>query len=145
MLSRNRSTCGVRPYVRATTNPDADSWVAQLIAWWIDPDSGYPIPERSGVVRWFARVADVVQWGESPQALQREHGVAPEDCKSLTFIAASVFDNQVLLKSDPGYLANLKAMALVERERLLGGNWKIRPAGAVLQAHSGAHPRGRSG
>src|SRR5205085_1689527 len=28
MLSRNRSTCGVRPYVRATTNPDAGSWVA---------------------------------------------------------------------------------------------------------------------
>jgi Terminase large subunit, T4likevirus-type, N-terminal len=35
MLSRNRSTCGIRPYVRCTTNPDADSWVADLIAWWI--------------------------------------------------------------------------------------------------------------
>ena len=33
MLSRNRSTCGVRPYIRATTNPDADSWVADFIAW----------------------------------------------------------------------------------------------------------------
>src|SRR6266481_1729355 len=28
MVSRNRSTCGVRPYIRATCNPDADSWVA---------------------------------------------------------------------------------------------------------------------
>lgn len=27
MLSRNRSTCGVKPYIRATCNPDADSWV----------------------------------------------------------------------------------------------------------------------
>ena len=36
MLSRNRSMCGVRPYVRATTNPDSDSWVATFIAWWID-------------------------------------------------------------------------------------------------------------
>jgi hypothetical protein len=26
MVSRNRSTCGVRPYIRATCNPDADSW-----------------------------------------------------------------------------------------------------------------------
>src|ERR1700761_999656 len=26
MLSRNRSTCGVKPYVRATCNPDKDSW-----------------------------------------------------------------------------------------------------------------------
>src|SRR5262249_1558747 len=31
MFSRNRSTCGVRPYQRATVNPDADSWVAKLI------------------------------------------------------------------------------------------------------------------
>lgn len=51
MLSRNRSMSGVRPYVRATTNPDADSWVAKLIDWWIDDVSGYPIPERGGVVR----------------------------------------------------------------------------------------------
>jgi len=34
MLSRNRSTCGVKPYIRATTNPDADSWVAEFIEWW---------------------------------------------------------------------------------------------------------------
>ena len=27
MLSRNRTVCGVKPYVRATCNPDADSWV----------------------------------------------------------------------------------------------------------------------
>lgn len=36
MMSRNRSTCGVRPYIRATCNPDSDSWVARFIAWWID-------------------------------------------------------------------------------------------------------------
>ena len=35
LLSRNRSTCGVKPYIRATCNPDPDSWVADLIAWWI--------------------------------------------------------------------------------------------------------------
>ena len=34
MLSRNRSTCGVRPYVRCSCNPDADSWVANFIQWW---------------------------------------------------------------------------------------------------------------
>ena len=51
MLSRNRSTCGVRPYMRATCNPDPESFVAKLISWWIGKD-GYAIPERSGVVRW---------------------------------------------------------------------------------------------
>jgi predicted phage terminase large subunit-like protein len=32
---------------------------------------------------------------------------------------------------DPGYRANLMAMPLVERERLLGGNWLIRPAAGM--------------
>jgi len=30
MVSRNRPTCGARPYIRATCNPDADSWVADF-------------------------------------------------------------------------------------------------------------------
>lgn len=131
MLSRNRSTCGVRPYVRATCNPDADSWVADLIAWWIDQETGYPILDRSGVVRWFARVNDALYWGSSAQELADAYGVSPEDCKSLTFIAASIHDNHALLDRDPGYLANLKALSRVERERLLHGNWKIRPAAGL--------------
>ena len=129
LLSRNRSTCGVRPYVRATTNPDADSWVAELIAWWIDQDTGSPIMERSGVLRWFARIADVLQWGDSKEELQVKFpGCEP---KSLTFIPARLEDNAILMAADPGYRANLLAMPLVDRERLLGGNWKIRPAAGL--------------
>ena len=131
MLSRNRSTCGVRPYVRATCNPDADSWLAHFLAWWIDQDTGLPVPERSGVVRWFVRVNDVVRWGDSPGELADVYQVDPRDAKSVTFIAASVYDNRALLAADPGYLANLKALARVERERLLGGNWKVRPAAGL--------------
>ena len=51
LLTRNRSTCGIRPYVRATCNPDPDSWVADLIAWWIGED-GFPIAERQGKLRY---------------------------------------------------------------------------------------------
>ena len=58
MVSRNRSTCGVRPYIRATCNPDADSWVAEFLSWWIDPESGLPIPERAGVLRYYVRVGE---------------------------------------------------------------------------------------
>jgi predicted phage terminase large subunit-like protein len=139
MLSRNRSTCGVRPYVRATCNPDADSWVAQFIAWWIDPETGLPIAERSGVVRWFVRVDDTLHWGDSPEELAAAHASKLEDAKSVTFIAASVHDNQALLRKDPGYLANLKALSRVERERLLGGNWKIRPAAGMYFLRQDIH------
>lgn len=131
MLSRNRSTCGVRPYIRATCNADADSWVADLIAWWIDQDSGFPVAERAGVLRWFVRVGETLEWADDPAELRARHpAIEP---KSLTFIPGQLSDNPTLEEADPGYRANLMALPLVDRERLLGGNWKIRPsAGKVL-------------
>ena len=36
------------------------------------------------------------------------------------------------MAADPGYMANLLALPKVERERLLGGNWKIRAAAGLL-------------
>ena len=131
MLSRNRSTCGVRPYVRATCNPDSDSWVARFISWWIDQDTGYAIPERSGLLRYFIRIDGEIHWADTPDELAAEFHVSPELCKSATFISSSIFDNKVLLKADPGYLASLNALSLVEKERLLRGNWKIRPAAGL--------------
>jgi predicted phage terminase large subunit-like protein len=130
LLSRNRSMCGVRPYVRATCNPDADSWVAEFIAWWIDPGTGLPIPERSGVVRWFVRINDAILWGESVDELRELYGDDVEP-KSVTFIAAKLSDNKALMEADPSYAANLKAQSAVERARLMDGNWKIRPAAGM--------------
>lgn len=132
MLSRSRSTCGVKPYIRATTNPDTDSWVRAFIDWWIGPD-GFPIPERSGVIRWFIRINDELIWADSREAIFELYGNGPDILpKSVTFISASVQDNQILLKKDPGYLANLHALPRVERMRLLGGNWNIRVAAGTL-------------
>lgn len=131
MVSRNRSTCGVKPYIRATCNPDADSWVAELVAWWIDPDTGYAIPERSGVIRWLQRRDGVLHWHNTREesiAAAKAEGVPDEDNlpKSFTFIAASLDDNPALTSKDPGYRAGLLAMPKVEQERLLRGNWLIR-------------------
>jgi predicted phage terminase large subunit-like protein len=131
MLSRNRSVCGVRPYIRATTNPDADSWVAEFISWWINQKTGYPIPERSGVIRFFIVIEDIVQWGDSREELIQKFACDPIMIKSFTFIASSIYDNKILLEKDPGYLANLNAQSKVEKERLLFGNWKIKPAAGL--------------
>lgn len=137
MVSRNRSMCGVRPYIRATCNPDADSWVADLIAWWIDQDTGQAIAERAGKLRWFVRVGEDLKWANDPADLEQytmlnEHGEqVPIPAKSLTFIPAKLTDNKALMAADPGYMASLLALPMVERERLLGGNWKIRPAAGL--------------
>lgn len=126
MLSRNRSGSGVAPYVRATTNPDPDSFVAELIAWWIDQETGYAIPERSGVVRYFVRHRNELIWADSAEELKDQYpDLTP---KSLTFIASSYKDNKIGMAKDPTYMSNLDALPLVEREQLKQGNWKIRAA-----------------
>lgn len=136
MLSRNRSTCGVEPFIRATCNPDADSWVAKFIEWWIDPDTGYPIPERSGKLRWFVRRDEILYWANTKQELWKQFDLkTPEEKaepRSVTFIMSKLEDNQELLKVNPGYMANLKAMSVIERERLLHGNWKIKAAAGLF-------------
>ena len=124
MLSRNRSTCGVRPYVRATCNPDCDSWIAGIISWWIDQTTGYPILERSGVIRYFVNLGGKLEWSTSRQELlDRFPGSRP---KSFTFVPATLADNRILNARDPDYLANLQALNRVERERLLNGNWLVK-------------------
>lgn len=129
MLSRNRSTCGVKPYIRATTNPDSESWVREFIDWWIDPDTGLAISERSAKIRYFIQLNDEIIWADKRRELIEKYpGCIP---KSFTFISASIFDNKKLLDIDPGYLANLHALPRVERERLLNGNWNIKPSAGL--------------
>ena len=140
LVSRGRNsnqTAGITPYIRATCNPDPDSFVAELIAWWIDQDTGLAIPERSGVIRWFIRVDNNIIWADSKQELIDRYGsidaFGRQTCmpKSFTFVSSSVYDNKILLKNNPEYLANLKALPTVEREQLLNGNWKIRAAAGL--------------
>ena len=131
MLSRNRSMSGIPGYIKATCNPDADSWLAQFLAWWI-ADDGYAHSDRSGKIRFFIRYREALVWSSRPEKLL---AIDPQaEPKSVTFITSTVYDNQILLQKDPSYVANLKALLPVDRERLLGhptrgGNWKIK-AGA---------------
>lgn len=144
MLSRNRSMCGIRPRVRGGTNPPdrgADHWLTKMLWWWLDTDEnsdeyGFPIEERAGRVRYFARDQDdELVWGPTEDAvLQRAPylktavedvpDLQPADLvKSFSFVPASVYDNQRLLEQNPEYLANLMALESADKGRLLGGNW----------------------
>ncbi len=136
MLSRNRSVSGIKPCMRATCNPDPDSWVYELIKWWID-ENGDPIPERSGVVRYFVKDGEAMIWGDSVEEcikkakyfidpLVQASGVeAKHFVKSITFIGGSVYQNKILLKTNPEYLANLASQDEQTKKQLLDGNWKV--------------------
>ena len=133
MLSRNRSTCGVRPYVRATCNPEP-GWLADFLSWWIAED-GYADLSRAGKIRWMINIENTLYWSDTAEELKERF---PESLPlSVTFIPATIYDNQILLKENPGYLANLQGLSKVDRERLLGdadrgGNWKIKPEAGLL-------------
>lgn len=123
MLSRNRSDCGVKSYIRCTCNPYPYSWILKYIGWYINED-GFPIQARSGHIRWFIAIDDHLVWGDTREELVEKFGIEAEP-KSLSFIPATVYDNPALLRNNPGYLANLKSLSKLERLRLLDGNWHI--------------------
>ncbi len=123
MGSRNRSDCGVDAYMRCTCNPLPNSWIMKYIEWFIGED-GFPIANRSGVLRWFIAIDDRLSWGATREELLDRFG-DHEEPKSLTFISATIYDNPILMRANPQYLANLRALPKVERQQLLEGNWHV--------------------
>ena len=136
MLSRNRSTCGVVPYVRASTNPQGEGWVKRLIAWWIYPDDypievlrGAPIPERQGIMLYMARVNDILIMELTPELVLEKMPpeiaakFPKESIRSITFVAGKLFDNEILMETNPGYLGNLMSLSESEQAQLLDGRW----------------------
>lgn len=132
MLSRNRSMCGVKPYIRATCNPDPDSFIAEMIDWAIDED-GYIKPEMNNKIRYFSVYEDSFIWGDKKiEVIEKSPHLETHDpdsknmVKSFAFIEGDIHENRKLLEKDPEYLANLHALSEEEKLRLLKKNWKVR-------------------
>jgi predicted phage terminase large subunit-like protein len=140
LLSRLRSgSAQVPKRVRASCNPDPDSFVRGLIDWYIG-ENGIAIASRSGVIRWFVRLDERLVWGASPDEVwardkfrirrRGEPALSPTDMRpepmSFTFIRASVTDNRILLDNDPGYVARLNLLPGAQAKRLRDGNWNAR-------------------
>lgn len=117
---------GQHAKIRATCTADPDSWLVRdqdgvwgngLISWWINPRTGKPMPERSGVVRWLALIDEKPVFG-NPNIL-RIAGLKP---RSLTFIPAIASDNPHLA-NNPECLKALRSLGSNERIALLEGSW----------------------
>jgi predicted phage terminase large subunit-like protein len=116
-----RTTSGVATRIIATTNPNADSWVLELVRPYLTPE-GYPDPLMAGRVLWFGRTDGQLRWWQSESAALADgvHAV------SFTFIPSMLSDNAILMRKDPKYAQVLNALPPVERARYLYGNWFAR-------------------
>ena len=104
LYSRNRpSGPGTRVYRRATGNPGGigHGWVKQYFV-----KAGPPMTPIKTEVK-------ILGPDRKPIIVSRKK----------IFVPSNVFDNQELLKNDPGYLGNLAMMGEQERDALLYGNW----------------------
>ena len=139
LYSRNRSTCGVRPVMKMTVNPNPSHPLKDFIAWWLDDKGQFPNLEKAGVIRWFVRdEQENILWHDTDtEEFWRYTDAMRETVNkdfvppSVTFIPASVDDNPALLKKDPGYKSRLMSLPRVERQRLLYGDWLTAPSAGL--------------
>lgn len=121
-----------------TCNPSAQSFLMNgWVDWCLDPDTGIPKPGTENIVRYFININGKMHWGESVEELYENYGqgkVLGVDfiCKSMKFIPMTIYDNPVLLKNNPEYLASLLAQPRVNQMRFLFGSWTARPENSTM-------------
>ena len=124
LWGRARSKSGVKPRLKMSCNPDNSSWLYKFLYWWLSPETGLPIPERTGHIRHFRFVDPDFVWYDEPQ-FEINETTGDNECvtTSATFIGATLRDNTHLQKSDPQYRQRLEQMSDDERDRFLNGCW----------------------
>lgn len=104
-----------------TANP-RDCWLKEWVEYCLDED-GVPMPGTEDRIRWFVRINNKMHWADSKEALLEQF---PDSLPiSFVFIPATCEDNPILLKNNPGYLANLKSLKKADQLRLWKGSWTI--------------------
>jgi predicted phage terminase large subunit-like protein len=141
LMSRLRSAAEVKSSMFISCNPDPDSFIAQLIDWWLDED-GFPDKKKSGVTKYYGSVKNDIYFTDTEEEMAELY---PQVCwvwnpltekkiyvppKTITFIGGTIFDNPALIMANPNYLAELNALPQIEKDRLLHGNWYARPEGS---------------
>lgn len=128
LRSRNRSRADVTKGIRCTLNPDADHFVHDWVAPFLD-EEGFPILEHSGRTRYYLIVLGQLHTSWDYDDLYQKFydpGKNEDEQKkpqTYTYIPATLTDNQVLMDIDPEYKANLDSMPEKKRKQLLLGCW----------------------
>lgn len=132
--SRLRSAAGVPVRVRATLNPDMDSWVyEELCAWWVR-DDGLPDPDRLGRRRYLAGRGGSRFWGDTWQEAGAKADRGERDVLSVDFMTAGLSQNRYL--ANTGYEGRKGLLEMEDAAALEEGRWVRKKKGKLLRAEN---------
>lgn len=127
LLSRMRNAnISYTPQMYLCTNPNYNSFIREWIQdFYLDPNDGTPIPERSNVERYFVRNGNEMKWFDKREDAEAIYGKGNKSgIRSFRFCSARIWDNPFLRDTD--YLSNLMSLPRVERLIMLEGSWTAR-------------------
>lgn len=131
LLSRMRNAkVKYTPRMVISCNPDADHWLKEMVDHCLD-ENGIPIDEKALNERYFVVQNGDFIWADDRKELEAIYGSGPDSgIRSFSFVPFTCQDNPVLMKAQPDYVSNLKALGPVQEKRLLWGSWTAREEGA---------------
>ena len=121
LMGRNRSMSKYPPRMVLTCNPLKGNWLLGFVEWYLDKDTGIPLKELANTIRFFSIIGGKIVTASSAEELLSQYPTCTP--KTYRFIPATIFDNPVIQKVNPGYLSNLENLKTNERRRLLLGSW----------------------
>ena len=150
LLSRLRSTTvDYKKQIYATGNPDYDAFIRPWVEFALD-QRGIPIRQDEYKNRFFVRVeGGQYRWADTREELEEIYGTGDDSgILSFKYVPGNIYDNPILIKTNPSYLTQLKSLPRVEMERLLLGSWFARPESSGLFKREWVqmvdHPNGRA-
>lgn len=143
IYSNLRNTKGEKTQMFGSCNADPDSWIKHLIWWYIDPDTGYHIPERNGVEMYFYQWGDTILesfWGTTKEEVLEQskmyidvmwdkemakYGKKIDLIQSLTVFEGKISENIHLMKSGGvKYYGKLLTGSIEMKGRYAKACWK---------------------
>jgi phage terminase large subunit-like protein len=122
-ISRGRTTCGLRSYMRASAMPTPGVWLADLVRPWLHEDGTQDFAQ-SGRIRWFIRnKQDVPVFFDAEGDARDAAKVLDTSPISLSFVFARTADNVALMEADPEYQVKLSRLDPITRRRFVELNW----------------------
>lgn len=137
VLSRLRSaTYKGKQSLILSCNPSKTSYLLDFVQYSLDED-GVPKPGTEDITRYFVVQNSHVRWADSEDELYEKYGQGLKRGVEFMpmrfkFIPMTCFDNPVLLKADPSYVARLLAQPRVNQLRLLKGSWYAAVEGSSM-------------